>query len=77
MKTIKILGTGCPNCTKTIENAEKAASEIGEKVEIIKVDDIMEIMKYDIMRTPAVVLDEEVKIFGRIPSVEEIKTLLD
>lgn len=76
MKTIKILGTGCPNCIKTIENVEKAASETGEKIEIIKVDDIMDIMKYDIMRTPAVVLDEEVKIFGRIPSVEEIKTLL-
>lgn len=76
MKTIKILGTGCPNCTKTIENAEKAISDSEEKIEIIKVDDIMDIMKYDIMRTPAVVLDGEVKIVGRVPSVEEIKTLL-
>ena len=75
MKTIKILGTGCPNCIKTIENAKQAVTESGEEVKLEKVDDIMEIMKYDIMRTPAVVIDEDIKIFGRVPSVEEIKAL--
>ncbi|MFK5957317.1 MAG: thioredoxin family protein [Lutibacter sp.] len=76
MKIIKILGTGCPNCVST----EKIVTEVvaTEKIEaqIIKVTDIQEIMMYDIMSTPAVVIDEIVVVKGRVPSASEIKELL-
>jgi small redox-active disulfide protein 2 len=73
---IKILGPGCPNC----KNLEKITREVVEKngieATITKVEDIMEIMKYGIMSTPALVVDEKVVIKGRIPSADEIKQLL-
>lgn len=76
MKTIKILGTGCPNC-KTLEKATRTAiAEMEMDAEIVKVKDIMDIMKYNIMRTPGLVVDEKVVISGRIPSVNEIKQLI-
>ena len=76
MKTIKILGTGCPKCKTTIANAEEAVKQLGADAQIIKVEDIQEIMQYDILSTPALVIDEEVKVKGRVPTVEEIKNLL-
>jgi small redox-active disulfide protein 2 len=73
---IKILGTGCPKC-KTLE---KMTPEVVEqnKIEatIIKVEDIMEIMKYGILSTPALVVNEKVEIKGRVPSADEIKQVL-
>jgi small redox-active disulfide protein 2 len=73
---IKILGTGCPKC-KTLE---KLTREVVEKngfdASITKVEDIMDIMKYNIMTTPALVVNEKVEIKGRIPSAEEIKQVL-
>ncbi|MCX6250925.1 MAG: thioredoxin family protein [Bacteroidetes bacterium] len=73
---IKILGTGCPNC----RTLEKITREVVEKNGIIatitKVEDIMEIMKYGIMSTPALVVDEKVIVKGRVPSSDEIKQLL-
>lgn len=73
---IKILGTGCPKC-KTLE---KLTREVVEKngidATIIKVEDIMEIMKYGVMSTPALVVDEKVEIKGRVPSIDEIKKIL-
>ena len=73
---IKILGTGCPKC-KTLE---KLTREVVEKnnidATITKVEDIVEIMKYHIMATPALVIDEKVVVKGRVPSAEEIKQLL-
>ena len=73
---IKILGSGCAKC-KTLE---KLTREVVEKngigASIIKVEDITEIMKYGVMVTPALVIDEKVEIKGRIPSAEEIKQLL-
>jgi len=73
---IKILGTGCPKC-KTLE---KLTREVVEKngvvANIAKVEDIMEIMKYGVMSTPALVIDGKVVIKGRIPSEQEIKTAL-
>jgi small redox-active disulfide protein 2 len=77
MKTIKILGTGCPNCKTTEEIVNKAINELNIQAKIEKVDDIMDIMKYDVMSTPAVVIDEKVMIKGRVPSVDEIKALLN
>jgi small redox-active disulfide protein 2 len=73
---IKILGTGCPKC-KTLEQlARDVVSKNGIDATITKVDDIMEIMKYNIMTTPALVVDGKVVIKGRVPSADELKQLL-
>ena len=77
MKNVKILGTGCPKCKKTTRLVEKAVMELGlTEVAIEKVEDIMKIMEYDIMSTPAVVIDGEIKVKGRVPSINELKDLL-
>ena len=76
MKTIKILGTGCPKCKQTESIVRKAVSDNNIDAEVQKVEDIQEIMKYNIMSTPAVVIDEVVKIKGRVPSLTEINELL-
>ncbi|HPH21463.1 MAG TPA: thioredoxin family protein [Haliscomenobacter sp.] len=76
MKQIKILGTGCPKCKTTVANALEAVKQSGVEAEVIKIEDIQEIMAYNILSTPALVIDETVKIKGRVASVEEIKTLL-
>jgi small redox-active disulfide protein 2 len=73
---IKILGTGCAKC-KTLEQLTRdVVIKNGIDATITKVEDIMEIMKYNIMTTPALVIDGKVVIKGRIPSAEEIKQLL-
>ena len=77
MKTIKILGTGCPNCKTTEGVVNQAINELNIEAKVEKVEDIMEIMKYDVMSTPAVVIDEKIVIKGRVPSLEEMKTLLN
>lgn len=76
MKSIKILGTGCPKCKRTTALVEEVIKETGIEATVEKVEDIMEIMKYDIMSTPAVVIDEEVSIKGRVPSKTELAALL-
>lgn len=76
MKQIKVLGTGCPKCKTTIANALEAVKQSGVEAEVIKIEDIQEIMAYNILTTPALVIDETVKIKGRVASVEEIKMLL-
>lgn len=77
MKSIKILGTGCPKCKRTTSLVEDVVKETGVEATIEKVEDIMEIMKYNIMSTPALVINEEVKIKGRVPSKSEITELLN
>jgi small redox-active disulfide protein 2 len=73
---IKILGTGCSKC-KTLEKITcEVVSLNGIDATIIKVEDIMEIMKYNIMSTPALVVDGKVVVKGRVPSADEIKLLL-
>ncbi|MDD2559472.1 MAG: thioredoxin family protein [Bacteroidales bacterium] len=73
---IKILGTGCPKC-KTLEKiSREVVEQNGFEANITKVEDIMEIMKYNIMSTPALVVNEKVIIKGRVPSAEEIKEIL-
>ncbi len=73
MKKIQILGTGCPKCKKLTENAEKAVQELDGDYEIIKVTDINEIMKFGVMMTPALAVENEVKSVGKVLSTEEIK----
>lgn len=70
---IKILGSGCKNCKKLAENAQKAVEELGISAEIEKVEDIQDIMSYGVMSTPALVVDEELKSSGRVLKAEEIK----
>jgi small redox-active disulfide protein 2 len=73
---IKILGPGCPKC-KTLEKiTREVVEQNGIEATIVKVEDIMQIMKYGVMTTPALVVNEKVEIKGRIPSSDEIKQLL-
>ena len=69
---VKILGGGCPRCEKLEKVAREAAGELGVEAEFVKVKNMNEIMAYDILETPALVIDENVKSFGRIPAKEEI-----
>ena len=69
---IKILGGGCPRCERLEKVAREAASEAGVTADFVKVKNLNEIMKYEILETPALVINEEVKSFGRIPAKEEI-----
>ncbi|MCK4981587.1 MAG: TM0996/MTH895 family glutaredoxin-like protein [Victivallaceae bacterium] len=73
---IQILGTGCPKCKQLSKNAENAAEELGIDFELEKVSGITDIMSFGVMMTPALVVDGEVKIAGKVPQVEEIKELL-
>jgi small redox-active disulfide protein 2 len=70
---IQILGTGCPKCKKTYERTEQAVRELGICAEIEKIEDLKAIMNFGIMVTPAVAIDGDVKVSGKIPSVDEIK----
>jgi small redox-active disulfide protein 2 len=70
---LEILGTGCPKCKKLTELAQEAATELGLSFEIVKVDQINDIMNYGVMITPALAIDGKVVVAGRIPSKEEIK----
>ena len=76
MKKIQILGTGCPNCKKLAENAEVAAKELGIEYEIEKVTEINEMMAFGVMVTPALVIDGQVKVVGKVVSSEDIKGML-
>jgi len=76
MKKIQILGTGCHKCKKLAENAEAAAKELELEFEVEKVTDINEMMKFGVMMTPALVVDGEVKVVGKVPSPDEIKQML-
>lgn len=73
---IQILGTGCPKCKLLASNAEAAAKEAGGEFELEKVTEINDIMKFGVMMTPALVIDGDVKVVGKVPSVEDIKKML-
>jgi small redox-active disulfide protein 2 len=75
-KKIEILGTGCAKCNQTTAVVENVVNHQNIDASIEKVEDIMDIMKYNVMSTPAVVIDGEVKIKGRVPSAAEIEELL-
>lgn len=73
---IQVLGTGCPKCNRTYENVRQAVSEAGIDAEVEKVEDLKSIMEFNVMMTPAVAIDGDVKVAGKVPSVEEIKGLI-
>ena len=76
MKKIQILGTGCPKCRKLAELVQQAADEIGLEAAVEKVTDINEIVSMGVMATPALAVDGQVKLTGRLPSLDELKDLL-
>ena len=73
MKKIQILGVGCPKCKTLTANAEAAVKALGIEAQIEKVDKIVDIMKFGVMTTPALVVDGTVKSAGKVLSPEEIK----
>lgn len=76
MKKIQILGSGCAKCQKLAAVADEAARALGAPYELSKVTDLREIMAFGVMTTPALVVDGNVKVTGRVPSVDEAKALL-
>ena len=76
MKNIQILGPGCPKCRKLAENTEAAAKELGLEYRLEKVTEINDIMKMGVMMTPALVVDGQVKMAGKVPAVDKIKEML-
>ena len=76
MKKLQILGTGCPKCKKLAEQTQAAAKALGIDYELEKVTNVNEITKFGVMYTPALAVDGEVKVSGRIPSVDELKGIL-
>ena len=74
---IKILGSGCSNCKKLEANTKEAIKSLGIEANITKVEDIKEIMKYGVMRTPAIVINEKVKAFGKVLNSDQIKKLIE
>jgi len=73
---LQILGTGCPKCKKLAENTEAAAADLGIEFELEKVTEIDKILEFGVMVTPALAVDGEVKVVGKVPSVDDIKAML-
>ena len=76
MKILQVLGTGCHKCKKLAENVEAAAKVLGIEYKIEKVTDINEIMKFGVMMTPALAVDGQVKIIGKVPSLADIEKMI-
>ena len=77
MKSIKILGTGCSKCKTTYNNVLEALKQTGIEANVEKIEDIEEIMKYNVLVTPVLMIDEEMKVKGRVADVNEIKQLIN
>lgn len=73
---IKVLGPGCSKCQTTVKRVEEAVAEAGVDANIEKVTNLMKIAGYGVFGTPAVVINDEVKCVGKIPSKDEIKSWL-
>jgi small redox-active disulfide protein 2 len=76
MLTIKVLGSGCENCKRLAWLVERAANHLSIEARVIKVTDYNEIMKYDVLSTPGLVINERLVASGRVPSEAEITTFL-
>ena len=76
MKQIKVLGPGCPKCKTTYNNVLEALKQSGIDAQVTKVEDIEEMMKYNILTTPVLMVDEVIKVKGRVADINEIKQLL-
>jgi len=72
-KKLQVLGTGCAKCNELAARTEQAAKELGLDYELIKVDEIDQIMAFGVMMTPALAVDGEVMVSGKVPSIDKIK----
>ncbi|MEE9443020.1 MAG: thioredoxin family protein [candidate division Zixibacteria bacterium] len=77
MKDIKVLGPGCPKCRELYKQTELAIKEIGLDASLVKVTDIQEITGYGVMMTPALVVNGQVKICGKVPSLDQLKEMIN
>ncbi len=77
MKEIKVLGPGCPKCVQLMKQTEQAIQELGLACSVEKVTDIQQITSYGVMMTPALVVDGQVKVTGKIPALDDLKKMLD
>ncbi len=75
-KNIKVLGPGCAKCTTTYNNVLEAIKQTGIEADVIKIEDIEEMMKYNILTTPVLMIDDVVKVKGRVADINEIRQLL-
>jgi len=76
MKNIKVLGPGCAKCKTTYQNALEAVKQSGMQAEVVKIEDIEEMMKYNVLTTPVLLIDEVAKVKGRVATISEIVELL-
>ena len=76
MTEIKVLGPGCPKCKTTYSNVLEALKQSNIEADVVKVEDIEEMMKYNVLTTPVLMIDEQIKIKGRVAQVSEIIELL-
>ena len=76
MTQIKVLGPGCPKCKTTYNNVLEAIKQTNIEANVIKVEDIEEMMKYNVLTTPVLLVDEVIKVKGRIAQIDEIKEFL-
>jgi small redox-active disulfide protein 2 len=76
MKKVQVLGPGCPKCVELAKRTEAAAKAVGGDFEVEKVSDLKQIMSFGVMMTPALVVDGQVKVVGKVPSVDEIKKMI-
>ena len=76
MNTIKILGPGCPKCKSLYKNVNKALEKKGVEADVEKVEDIQKIMEYNVLSTPVLIINEDIKFKGRVADVSEIEALL-
>lgn len=76
MKKLQILGTGCPKCKKLFEITDQAAKSLDIEYEIEKVEDIQQIIAFGVMMTPALAVNGEVKVSGKVPTMDKIKKMI-
>lgn len=76
MKNIKILGSGCSRCKRLLKNVKKAVEQMKIEATVEKIEDLEEIAKYDVLMTPALVIDGDVKMRGQVPGVRKIKNII-
>ncbi len=73
---LEILGTGCPKCKRLYERVQKAVNESGIAAEVVKVDKMEDIIAYGVMKTPALAVDGEIVVVGRVPSLKELQSII-
>lgn len=72
---VKVLGSGCKNCKRLEQNTVEALKNLGIEAEVVKVTDFKDIMAYNVLATPALVVDEKVVLSGQVPSVEKLEEI--